>query len=113
MSKIVVGMKSNPEIKPHKIDCGFLKTTPNAEVVLANQLATCAGASSLGRNISKTAPSTMPATPMPTHHAFQVTPAAIIGPTTNWPAEPPAIPNICVAPINVAATEAGKFFVAM
>jgi hypothetical protein len=40
-------------------------------------------------------------------------PPAIAGPTTNWPADPPAIPNICVAPISVAARDAGKFFVAM
>ena len=32
---------------------------------------------------------------------------AISGPTTNWPAEPPAMPNICVAPIRVAARDAG------
>jgi len=41
------------------------------------------------------------------------TPAPITGPTRNWPADPPAIPNICVAPINVAAREAGKFLMAM
>ena len=33
--------------------------------------------------------------------------------TTNCPADPPAIPNICVAPISVAARDAGKLFVAM
>ena len=27
------------------------------------------------------------------------------GPTRNWPAEPPAMPNICVAPIRVAARD--------
>ncbi len=47
--------------------------------------------------------------PMATQKWFQATPAAISGPTTNWPAEPPAMPNICVAPISVAAREAGKF----
>jgi hypothetical protein len=31
----------------------------------------------------------------------------------NCPAEPPAMPNICVAPINVAARDAGKFVVTM
>ena len=30
------------------------------------------------------------------------------GPTTNWPADPPAMPNICVAPISVAARDGGK-----
>ncbi len=46
-----------------------------------------------------------PPMPMPIQNVFQATPPAIIGPTTNWPAEPPAMPNICVAPINVAARE--------
>ena len=46
--------------------------------------------------------------PMPTQNRFHGVPAAIIGPTTNWPAEPPAMPNICVAPISVAARDAGK-----
>ena len=41
------------------------------------------------------------------------TPAAIIGPTTNCPADPPAMPNICVAPMSVAARDAGKLVVAM
>ena len=40
-------------------------------------------------------------------------PRPISGPTTNCPAEPPAMPNICVAPIRVAACEAGKFLVAI
>ena len=50
---------------------------------------------------------------MPIQKRLQRTPAAITGPTTNWPADPPAMPNICVAPISVAAIEAGKLFVAM
>jgi hypothetical protein len=31
---------------------------------------------------------------------FHETPLAINGPTANCPAEPPAVPNICVAPIS-------------
>ena len=50
---------------------------------------------------------------MPIQKVLQATPLPIIGPTTNWPADPPAMPNICVAPIRVAARDAGKFFVAM
>ena len=50
---------------------------------------------------------------MTTQKRLQGTPEAITGPTTNWPAEPPAMPNICVAPISVAAIDAGKLFVAM
>src|SRR3954465_15609221 len=49
----------------------------------------------------------------PRHTAAHDTPAAISGPTTNWPADPPAIPNIWVAPISVAARDAGKLVVAM
>ena len=54
-----------------------------------------------------------PAIPMATQNLFQGRPPAIIGPTTNWPADPPAIPNICVAPINVAARDGGNDDVAM
>ena len=56
---------------------------------------------------------TRPATPMPIQKRLHGSPDAIIGPTTNWPAEPPAMPNICVAPMRVAAIDAGKLFVAM
>ena len=45
---------------------------------------------------------------MPSQKRSHGTPDAIIGPTTNWPAEPPAMPNICVAPISVAARDGGK-----
>ena len=56
---------------------------------------------------------TRPRIPIPAQNVVHATPAAINGPTTNWPAEPPAMPNICVAPISVAARDAGKFVVAM
>jgi hypothetical protein len=54
-----------------------------------------------------------PRIPIPIQNPCQGTPALMIGPTANWPAEPPAIPNICVAPMRVAARLAGKFVVAM
>ncbi len=50
---------------------------------------------------------------MPIQNACHGVPRPIRGPTTNCPADPPAMPNICVAPISVAAREAGKFEVAM
>ncbi len=50
---------------------------------------------------------------MPAQNPRQETPDAINGPTANWPADPPAIPNICVAPISVAARDAGKLVVAI
>ena len=56
---------------------------------------------------------TSPMPPITAQNACHGTPRAMIGPTTNWPADPPAIPNICVAPISVAARDAGKFVVAM
>jgi hypothetical protein len=56
---------------------------------------------------------TTPATPMASQNTFQPTPPAIAGPTRNWPAEPPAMPNIWVTPIRVAAREAGKLVVAI
>ena len=46
-------------------------------------------------------------TPMTSQKRSHGSPTAISGPTTNWPADPPAMPNICVAPISVAAREAG------
>ena len=51
--------------------------------------------------------------PIAIQNVLHGTPEAIIGPTRNWPAEPPAMPNIWVAPISVAARDAGKFVVAM
>ena len=51
--------------------------------------------------------------PIAIQKLLQETPAAIAGPTRNWPAEPPAMPNICVAPMSVAARDAGKLVVAI
>ena len=48
------------------------------------------------------------ATPITAQNMYHGVPAPISGPTTNWPADPPAMPNICVAPINVAARDGGK-----
>src|SRR4029453_17554791 len=112
MSKMVVGMKRRPEIKPHRIDCGFLNTTPNALVELFSQPSDGSDGLSLGKRRKRMPPITSPMRPIQIQKVFQPSPPPIIGPTTNCPAEPPAIPNICVAPIKVAATEAGKFFVA-
>ena len=56
---------------------------------------------------------TNPAMPIPTQKWFQAKPPAIIGPTTDCPADPPAMPNIWVAPINVAARDAGKLALAI
>ncbi len=51
--------------------------------------------------------------PIPVQNACHETPPAISGPTTNWPAEPPAMPNIWVNPISVAARDGGKLVVAI
>ena len=56
---------------------------------------------------------TRPPTPIPAQNACQEMPHAISGPTTNCPAEPPAMPNIWVNPISVAARDGGKFVVAI
>ncbi len=113
MSKIVVGMNIKPAINPHKIDCGFLKTTPKAFALLFSHPAGCSVAPSLGIKKKSTTPISKPATPIPIQKWFHARPPPIIGPTTNCPADPPAIPNIWVAPIRVAACEAGKFLVAI
>ena len=69
--------------------------------------------SARGMSANRRTAMTSPATPMPSQKRLHGTPAAINGPTTNWPADPPAMPNICVAPMRVAAIEAGKLFVAI
>ena len=51
----------------------------------------------------------IPIIPMTSQNWSHGTPEVISGPTTNWPAEPPAMPNICVTPIRVAAREAGMW----
>ena len=55
----------------------------------------------------------MPMQPITSQKRLHGKPEEIAGPTMNWPADPPAMPNICVAPISVAAFDAGKFFIAM
>src|SRR4030095_852708 len=113
MSKIVVGMNINPAIMPHKIDCGFLNTVLKAEAVLLNHGPEVEGRSSFGIRTNRSPPIKIPITPMAIQNVLQESPCPISGPTTNWPADPPAMPNICVTPINVAACDGGKFLVAM
>jgi hypothetical protein len=113
MSKMVVGMNSRPEITPHRIDCGFEKTTPNALAASRIQLSLCGAGFDRGSSTARIALTSRPRIPMPAQNVDQATPEAINGPTTNWPADPPAMPNICVAPISVAARDAGKLVVAM
>ena len=111
MSKIVVGMKSRPAITPHRIDCGLRKTSADARRRRSRSQspASCARVPCCGSSRNKSsARSTSPATPIRSRSCSTARRAAIIGPTTNWPAEPPAMPNICVAPIRVAARDAGK-----
>ena len=113
MSKIVVGMKRRPAINPHRIDCGFLKTTAMAAGGASDPVVPAA-LRGLPRKQKKRS-----SAEHQSHHSHRdpesapCSPAPIIGPTTNWPADPPAMPNICVAPMRVAAREAGKFLVAM
>jgi len=106
-------MNSNPAIMPQRIDCGFLKTILNAPAAFFNQLPSCNGISSFGSMNHRMAPITSPATPIQIQKLWGETPPLMRGPTANCPAEPPAIPNIWVAPISVAALEAGKYFEAI
>ena len=112
MSKIVVGMNSRPEITPQMIDCGLRKTV---FIACAEPRTPPAGAffSDGGRRRYSTTLMTRPAMPIAIQKVLQGTPDAIAGPTRNCPADPPAMPNICVAPMSVAARDAGKFVVAM
>ena len=113
MSKIVVGMKSRPAIIPQRIDCGFRKTVASARAAGFSQSSRRCTGFDAGNRTRSSALIARPPMPIPSQNVVQDTPAPIIGPTTNWPAEPPAMPNICVAPMSVAAREAGKFVVAM
>ena len=113
MSKMVVGMNIRPAMKPQRMDCGLRKTVRMPRAALRSQSLPPSAFSAFGMSARSSAPITRPATPMTTQKRLQGTPEAITGPTTNWPAEPPAMPNICVAPMRVAAIDAGKLFEAM
>jgi hypothetical protein len=69
--------------------------------------------SSLGSMKNSSTPISNPPTPIAAQKTFHPSPRPMSGPTTNCPAEPPAMPNICVAPISVAARDGAKFRVAM
>ena len=107
MSKIVVGMNINPEIMPHKIDCGFLNTVLKAETVLLNQ-GPEAGRSSFGMTKNKSPPITSPITPIATQKVLQGSPRPISGPTTNCPADPPAMTEFRI--INDVFDDGGLLF---
>ena len=102
-----------PAITPQRIDWGLRKTRPRAPAASRIQFALFSFGSSRGIRKKSSTQMTRPAMPMPTQNRFQRIPPPIMGPTTNWPAEPPAMPNICVAPIRVAARDAGRWVVAM
>ena len=98
---------------PQRIDCGFRKTVASMRAAGFSQSSLRCTGFDAGNSTRSSALMTRPAMPIPTQNMLQDTPAPIIGPTTNWPAEPPAMPNIWVAPMSVAARDAGKFVVAM
>src|SRR3954454_23778378 len=112
MSKMVVGMNNRPEIRPQTIDCGLRNTAHIALPALLTQL--LRGASDgtdgwrFGMNRNNRIAMGNPRTPINIQKLSHCRPAAMAGPTMNWPAEPPAMPNIWVAPISVAARDAGK-----
>jgi hypothetical protein len=54
MSKMVVGMKRNPAIKPHKIDCGFLNTVRKALIVVFKLPPCCSALCSFGNRKKRT-----------------------------------------------------------
>ena len=83
MSKIVVGMKSQPAIIPQRIDCGFRTTTPNAAAASCNQSSRLAAGGDSGSRKNRSALIAKPRIPMPAQNAVHVMPAAISGPTRN------------------------------
>ncbi len=106
-------MKISPAMIPQRIDCGFRNTVfmsrsgPHESVC-------CRGLGFRFRKEEKQEHADRQAADA--HGDPERAPGdagAITGPTRNWPAEPPAMPNIWVAPIRVAAREAGKLVVAM
>jgi hypothetical protein len=113
MSKIVVGMNSSPAIIPQRIDCGLRKTRSMARPAALTQSSCRGDGFDAGRRKYSTTLIARPATPMNTQNVLHAVPELISGPTRNWPADPPAMPNICVAPMSVAAREGGKLVVTM
>src|SRR4030095_8001980 len=101
-------MKMTPAMTPHRIDCGLRNTTPMPVTAVFNQSLRRTTACGAGSSTRRRALITSPAIPIPTQKLLHDTPDAITGPTTNRPAEPPAIPNIYVAPMSVDARDAGK-----
>src|SRR5688500_20362312 len=98
MSKIVVGMNSNPATTPHRIDCGFHSTAPMArDASLMKLLCLDAGACD-GSSISSAPPMTSAATPITAQNMYQGVPDPIRGPTQTWPEEHTAMPVYCDAP---------------
>ena len=112
MSKIVVGMNSRPGDHAAQDRLRIAEHQSHRARSASSASRRLCGAPRLRREQKKSsdARSTRPATPMPIQNVLHGTPAAMTGPTTNWPAEPPAMPNICVAPISVAAREAGSWW---
>src|SRR5215468_8723921 len=113
MSKMVVGIKRSPAIRPHSIDCGLTKTVRKADSISLPETAFALGLFSCPRRKIKTIPIPTPRPAIALQKLGQARPRVIRGPTANWPADPPDIPNICVAPIRVAACEGGKLVEAM
>src|SRR4029077_11212708 len=113
MPRIVVGIKSKPEMKPQRMDCGLRKTLPNerSNVAKAPAPLVVEFGVSFGSRINSTPLITRPRQPVQIQNRSHESPPLMIGQTRNEPADPPAIPNICVTPMNDAATETGKFFV--
>src|ERR1700722_10901354 len=105
---MVVGANNSPEIRPLNQDWGLEKTVLYGEMMLLRALP--GWGSLVSRGMISSRPRPIPAQMMA--QAIQklhtLTPWWIIGPTTNWPADPPSMPMHCVMPIAVAIVRAEK-----
>ena len=77
MSKMVVGMKINPAMTPHRIDCGLRKTMPKPFSASGGRWR---GSARGGRNAYSNPLSRMPRAPIAAQNVLHGTPAAIKGP---------------------------------
>jgi hypothetical protein len=103
MAPTVVGTKSRPATSPHKYDCGLLKTIPYGRSNELDRPDGCfTGRSPRGMTIKRNIPVSRLAAPRMFQIVCHGTSRWIIGPTTDWPAQPPNIPRHCVTPIAVA-----------
>src|SRR6516165_9249701 len=106
-------MNISPEIIPQLMDWGLRNTVASDWAASFTQPVPCCAGGVRGSIVKRITAITGPQHPATIQNVAQGNPRAIAGPTSDCPANPPAMPNICVAPISVAARDAGKLLIAI